>query len=45
MWHERQRPRRISHESTGTLSYGLIAVSQDGQWEPGNTTDSPRGSR
>ena len=45
LWHVRQRPRSHSHDSTGTLSYGLIGVSQLGQCEAGKATDSPRGSR
>ena len=42
---ERQRPRRASHDSTGTLSYGLIGVSHCGQRDRGRDSDSPRGSR
>src|SRR5437764_3841906 len=41
----RQRPRRKSHESSGTLSQGRIGGSQPGQCDPGATRDSPRGRR
>jgi hypothetical protein len=41
----RHRPRRASHESTGTLSYGRTGVPHDGQREPGRESDSPRGRR
>ena len=35
MRQSRQRPRRASHESTGTLSYGRTGCAQPGQCEPG----------
>src|SRR5687768_7365557 len=41
----RQRPRRRSQETTGTLSYGFTGASHCGQREPGLTSDSPSGTR
>ena len=41
----RQRPRNSSHETTGTLSYGLTGAPQPGQCDPGLTSDSPAGTR
>jgi hypothetical protein len=41
----RQRPLRISHERTGTLSQAAIGVRQPGQRERGATTDAPFGRR
>ena len=41
----RQRPRRTSQETTGTLSRWRTGVPQDGQCEPGWVIDSPRGRR
>ena len=34
-----------SHETTGTLSYGLTGAPHSGQCEPGLTSDSPAGTR
>lgn len=39
------RARKISHDSTGTLSYQRIALPHEGQCELGATIDSPRGTR
>ena len=41
----RQRPRSTTHESTGTFSIAPSSLSQLGQWEPGRTIDSWRGTR
>src|ERR1035437_5492925 len=41
----RQRPRRSSQDTTGTLSKNATGVPQEGQREPGWTTESPRGNR
>src|SRR5215212_8314406 len=41
----RQRPRKISHDRTGTLSNAEIACSQEGQRDPGVTSDCSLGSR
>jgi hypothetical protein len=41
----RQRPRRTSQETTGTLSYGLTGAPHFGHREPGLTSDSPIGTR
>ena len=41
----RQRPRNHIHASTGTLSYARTDALHVGQWDPGVTSDSPRGSR
>src|SRR3954466_813288 len=41
----RQRPRRNSHDTSGTLSYGRTSSPQLVQRERGLTSDSPRGSR
>jgi hypothetical protein len=41
----RHRPRRISHETTGMLSYQRMACLQFGQAEGGRTTDRPAGTR
>src|SRR3954463_1069263 len=41
----RQLPRRTSHDTTGTLSYGRTSSLQLVQRERGLTSDSPRGRR
>jgi len=43
--HARHFPRSHSHPNTGTLSYGLIAVLQRGQRDPGETMDISSGIR
>src|SRR3954453_17562538 len=41
----RQRARRSSQDTTGTLSLGAIGAPHEGQGHRGRTTDSPRGTR
>src|SRR5215471_2981357 len=45
MPHRRQRPRSSAYESTGTLSYQAIGVSQLMHAEPGRTIERRRGTR
>ena len=42
---QRARPRKSSHETTGTLSIARSGVPHAGQCEPGRTTLSSRGTR
>src|SRR5438105_14069142 len=42
---DRQRPRSISHDRTGTLSIGATGASHCGQCDGGRTTDWRSGTR
>ena len=43
--HDRHRPRSSTQLTTGMLSYQRMADAAPGQWEPGRTSDSRRGTR